>query len=68
MRIRALWAKLREKIEFLISLLLFSCVYILGIGTTALFARLVGHRFLIHVFKGSSWQSPTGSNKIERMY
>ena len=60
--------KLRDKVESVISIVLFSCVYIFGIGTTALVARLVGHRFLIHTFKNSSWQQPTGSKKIERMY
>ena len=60
--------QVRKKVEFVISLIMFSCVYVFGIGTTALVARLVGHRFLIHSFKKSSWQTPTGSKKIERMY
>lgn len=68
MQMPAFVKQLRDKVEFVISIVLFSCVYIFGIGTTAIVARLTGHRFLTHTFKDSSWQQPTGSKKIERMY
>lgn len=68
MQILALIKQVREKVEFVISLIMFSCVYVFGIGITAIIARLTGHRFLVHSYKNSSWQQPTGSKKIERMY
>lgn len=68
MQIPVFIKQLRDKVEFVISLIMFSCVYIFGIGITTIVARLTGHRFLVHTYKNSSWQLPTGSKKIERMY
>jgi hypothetical protein len=61
--------KIRDRIEFVISLVMFTFVYIFGIGLTSIVAKLTKHRFLAHVFPThSSWQKPTGSQKLERMY
>ncbi len=68
MQVPVFLKQIRNKIEFVISQIMFSCVYIIGIGTTAVIARMAGHRFLTHTFKNSSWQHPTGSKNIERMY
>lgn len=68
MQVLRLIQQFRSKIEFVISLIMFSLVYIFGIGTTALVARIVGKRFLLHTFRRSSWLKPTGSMKLERMY
>ncbi len=61
--------KAKDRVEFTISLVMFSLVYVFGIGSTAIVARIFQHTFLTKVFPTkSSWQTPTGSQKMERMY
>lgn len=61
--------RIKDRVEFGISLVMFSLVYVFGIGLTSLVAKVVGHQFLTRLFPTkSSWQMPTGSSNMKRMY
>ncbi len=42
--------------------------FVLGVGVVAVIMRLMRRCMLRHEGNGSTWESPSGSDKTERMY
>ncbi len=51
-----------------ITTLLLSAAYLLGIGIVALFVKTNGRGMLGQLNKKTTWQKPSGSGRMERMF
>lgn len=60
--------RLNRLITGIITAVLFTAAYILGIGIVAFFVKTSGTIMLRTANKKSSWQKPTGSNRMEKMF
>lgn len=60
--------KLSSPVQGLMNGILFHVMYLLGIGTTSLFSKLAGKRFLKITSRESTWENPTGSDESNKMY
>ena len=60
--------QLNKKIAGIITAVLFTAAYVLGIGAVAVFVKMSGTSMLHTANKKSSWQKPTGSNRLEKMF
>lgn len=52
----------------MVELTLLTVAFVLGVGAIGLVRRLFGARFLNNKPTLSTWQTPTGSRSLERMY
>ncbi len=60
--------RLNRKIAGIITTVLLTAAYALGIGIVAVFVKTSGTSMLHTANKKSSWQKPTGSNRPEKMF
>lgn len=60
--------RISKYISGVITALLLTAAYVLGIGVVALMAKIGGTAMLPGAMKRSTWQKPTGSGNMERMY
>ena len=60
--------KISQKINNFVSKVILLLIYYLGIGTTSLVSKIAGKIFLNLTPQKSNWETPTGSNKKEKMY
>lgn len=60
--------KISQKINNVISKVILYAIYYLGIGTTSLVSKIAKKNFLNLNPQKSNWETPTGSNKKEKMY
>lgn len=71
MRLDYLSAKLKKIHAFLQNLivqLILHLFFAVGIGLTAIIAKLFGRRFLTHRYQASAWQAMTGSLRSEKSF
>lgn len=60
--------QLNKKITGIITAVLFTAAYALGIGVVAVFVKMSGTSMLHTANQKTSWQKPTGSNRLEKMF
>lgn len=67
-RLKQLWQWWHRSMTRLTTRVALTLVYVFGIGGTSIAARLFGKKFLQSRFVTSSWQSVSGSTKLEKMF
>lgn len=66
--IRSLFHKLNHRLQTGILFVFLHLFFVIGIGLTAVVARLLRQGFMSHFFKDSSWRPLTGSGKPEKLF
>jgi len=66
--INQLRRKIKKNGDKLIELLSINFIYVLGIGITAIIAKVLFHNFLIKKYYRSSWKKSSPTNSLEKMF
>ena len=63
-----IFQKISQKVQIFTNFILLHIIYFLGIGISAVIAKIVGKNFLEMNPKKSSWEKYSQSNDLKTMY
>lgn len=66
--IRSLFHRLSYRLQTGVLVVFLHLFFVMGIGLTAIVARIFGQGFMTHSFKESAWKPMTGSAQPEKLF